>query len=86
MDKYQLISNKLKQYWIWRRCYVYFQDGLHLTVLGQEKIATCKLHLKLLRTHAHDKLTQEEYDLRLKRKAKRDENRKIKKKMLKSVG
>ncbi len=49
LDAYQLVGSKLTQYWIWRKAYLLYQDGRHLTDNGEQKLIKLKTSLSKLR-------------------------------------
>ena len=53
LDRFQLIGNKLSQYWVWRRAYILFQDKAHLSPQGIVEIDLFKKELTFLK---HKKL------------------------------
>nr|AOC61520.1 putative LAGLIDADG homing endonuclease [Rhexinema sarcinoideum] len=79
LDKYQLMGNKLTQYWIWRKAYIIVQKKQHDTASGEAKIALLKTKLAQLRKAKLEKLSGEDFKYRLQAKEKRELLRKLKK-------
>jgi LAGLIDADG endonuclease len=79
LDNYQLIGNKLTQYWIWRKAYLVVQEKEHVTASGEAKIALLKTKLAQLRKAKLEKLSSEDLEYRLQAKEKRELLRKLKK-------
>lgn len=49
LDRFQLIGNKLSQYWVWRQAYILFQEKAHLSPQGMAEIALFKKQLTFLK-------------------------------------
>ena len=49
LDRFQLIGNKLDQYWLWRQAYILFQDKVHLSPEGIAKVDLLKKRLTFLK-------------------------------------
>ena len=49
LDHFQLMSNKLSQYWLWRQAYILFQDKVHLSPEGIAKVDSFKKQLTFLK-------------------------------------
>jgi LAGLIDADG endonuclease len=49
LDRFQLMGNKLSQYWLWRTAYLLFQKKTHLSSKGREQIDLIKQKLIRLR-------------------------------------
>jgi hypothetical protein len=64
LDEYQLIGNKLKQFFIWRSAYVLVQSQKHLTASGKELIRIKKEKLTLLRSKRLSTLSGKEREAR----------------------
>jgi LAGLIDADG endonuclease len=75
LDTYQLMSNKLTQYWVWRKAYLIFQDGQHLQTPGQTKLAKLKARLSSVRAAKLKSLTPLDIERRKHAKIKRALNR-----------
>jgi hypothetical protein len=71
LDKYQLMGNKLTQYWIWRKTYLIVQEKEHLTAEGEAKISLKKERLAQLRKSKLETLSDEEIQFRFQAKQKR---------------
>nr|AOC61560.1 putative LAGLIDADG homing endonuclease [Gloeotilopsis planctonica] len=79
LDKYQLMGNKLTQYWIWRKAYLLVQAKKHLTAEGEAKIAFLKANLAQLRKAKLENLSEKDLQYRLQAKKKRKLLRMLKK-------
>lgn len=55
LDKYQLMGNKLTQYWIWRKAYLQVQNQTHNTEQGRHYIIALKKTMSRLKTNRPDK-------------------------------
>nr|YP_009367915.1 putative LAGLIDADG homing endonuclease [Hazenia capsulata]ARK14902.1 putative LAGLIDADG homing endonuclease [Hazenia capsulata] len=75
LDRFQLMGNKLTQYWLWRKAYLVFQTGLHLTPKGEAKLSLKKAQLSKLRANKLETLSQDDLDYRLQAKLKRKAKR-----------
>jgi len=71
LDKFQLMGNKLTQYWIWRKAYLIVQSKQHLTEKGSVKIAQKKDNLSKMRANDTENLSDEVKAYRLNAKLKR---------------
>nr|YP_025806.1 putative site-specific DNA endonuclease [Tupiella akineta]AAQ18765.1 putative site-specific DNA endonuclease [Tupiella akineta] len=71
LDKFQLMGNKLTQYWIWRKAYLIVQSKQHLTEKGSAKIAQKKANLSKMRANDVENLSDEVKAYRLNAKQKR---------------
>ena len=78
LDKHQLVGNKLAQYWTWRKAYLLYQEGTHLTDNEQLKLITLKSDLTKARAPKLDHLSLDEHNKRLQAKSVRAKNRKKK--------
>ena len=81
LDKYQLLSNKLAQYWVWRRAYVLYQENTHLTNDGQYKFVKLKECLLKFRLAKVAHLSVSELRYREEAKITRAKKRKLKAKV-----
>lgn len=79
LDKFQVMGNKLTQYWIWRKAYLLVQGKEHLTSEDEAKIALKKVNLAQLRKAKFETLSEEEIQYRLQAKQKRKILRELKK-------
>jgi hypothetical protein len=75
LDKYQVMGNKLTQYWIWRKAFLIFQSKQHLTEKGSAKIAQKKANLSKIRENKLGALSKDELEYRIEAKFKRKANR-----------
>nr|YP_636268.1 putative site-specific DNA endonuclease [Tupiella akineta]AAV80690.1 putative site-specific DNA endonuclease [Tupiella akineta] len=77
LDKFQLMGNKLTQYWVWREAYLICQNKHHLTHEGEIKIALKKEKLFQMRRNETDTLSKEARDYRLQAKLERKAKRQV---------
>jgi hypothetical protein len=75
LDKFQLMGNKLTQYWLWRQVYLLYQNKQHLTPEGEIKIQLKKEKLFQIRRNEPDTLSKEVHEYRLQAKLKRKAKR-----------
>jgi hypothetical protein len=50
LDKYQLIGNKLRQFFLWRSAYLLYQSNQHLTISGKDLLQSIISKIKFLRS------------------------------------
>jgi hypothetical protein len=77
LDKYQLMGSKLTEYWLWRKSYLLFQRGLHLTPEGEAKLTLKKAQLTKIRSDKLATLSVSDQDYRLEAKLQRKAKRKL---------
>jgi hypothetical protein len=77
LDQFQLIGNKLSQYWHWRAAYILVQSGNHLSLSGRDYLLLKKEQISFLRSKKLDTVASQEREIRRLEVKKKSKTKKL---------